>query len=63
MSVCFDEIFLMFIAEYDYWDDIFLKDFFLHRITESATASEAMHAFQWPTAHVLPPWLQKRIVH
>lgn len=33
------------------------------RFKESTIATEAMHAFQWPKAYALPPWLQKRTVH
>ncbi|XP_062583463.1 uncharacterized protein LOC134268065 [Saccostrea cucullata] len=29
---------------------------------ESSNVSEAMQAFQWPLAHQLPPWIQRRIV-
>lgn len=36
---------------------------FFFRFKESTIATEAMHAFQWPKAHALPPWLQKRTVH
>ncbi|XP_052709450.1 uncharacterized protein LOC128184140 [Crassostrea angulata] len=33
------------------------------RFKESTIATEAMHAFQWPKARALPPWLQKNPVH
>lgn len=38
-------------------------DHFFFRFKGSNIATEAMHAFQWPKAHALPPWLQKRTVH